>query len=162
MPNEQFCLSDNKVKKKKCESCVTIPKNIKLSFGRCPRTSICQNKWILFSKCIMNKGVMVRGWIWGAAGGGERQVENKTLGGLGRFWAGKFSFARGEEKKKMEAFCREMNWYFSNVSASALRNYTLRSLMLPRRSEGTQHNTRRRRNKIQQINSPSTSRVCSY
>lgn len=36
------------------KSCVTIQK-IKLSFGRCPRTSICQNKWILFSKYIIKK-----------------------------------------------------------------------------------------------------------
>ena len=58
------------------KSCVTIQK-IKLSLGRCPRTSICQNKWILFSKYIMNKKRMIRGW-------NEKRNIDKELWNLNR------------------------------------------------------------------------------
>lgn len=77
------------------KSCVTIQK-IKLSFGRCPRTSICQNKWILFSKYIINKPVMVHGW-------NEKGTRAKSCG----IWTDKsvaILFGKKQEKKTTKWF----------------------------------------------------------
>lgn len=78
------------------KSCVTVQK-IKLSFGRCPRTSICQNKWILFSKYINNE-TTYDPWMKWKKGNIDKEVWN--LNRHKRDNHSNFTFGQKNEKKK--------------------------------------------------------------
>lgn len=93
--------------------CVTVRKKIKLSFGHSPRTSICQNKWILFHGfTLINNKLKMQG------SNGKKEHWQRTVKSL---------YRRDSYRNFITALENEINCFWKNKLCSRLSGSILKN-----------------------------------